>query len=65
MVLWLFRLSLGRCVFLRTGFTHAHLKSTGNKPEHWYAKMMCVVVVINTSRHAFRNMVGSGSRSLG
>ena len=38
----LFRLSLGRNVFFRTGFTRAHFKSSGNKPEHSDASMMSV-----------------------
>ena len=45
--LWLFRSSLGRDVFLITGFTSAHLKSSGNKPEHSDAFMISVIGLIN------------------
>ena len=49
-----------RC-FLRTGFTCAHLKSSGNKPEQSDACIMSVIGLIKTSRHAFSSTVGSGS----
>ena len=56
--LQLFSTSLGRVVFVRTGFTCAHLKSSGNKPERSDAVMMSVIGLINTSGHA--SVVWSG-----
>ena len=50
-------------LFFRTGFTCAHLKSSGNKPGHIDAFMMYVIGQINSSRHAFRGMVRIGSKS--
>ena len=57
------KLRFVRVVFLRTGFTCAHLKSSGNKPEQSDAFIMSVIGLIKTSRHAFSSTVGSGSRS--
>ena len=54
---------LGRYVFLGTGFTCAHLKSSGNKSEHSGAFVMYIIGIINTSRHVSMSIVGSGSRS--
>ena len=48
-------------MFLRTVFTCAQI--FGNKPERSDASMVSVIGLINTSRHAFRSMVGTGSRS--
>ena len=48
---------------LRTGYTCAHLKSSGNKLEHSDAFIMSVIGLIKTSRHAFSSTVGSLSRS--
>ena len=59
----LFSSSFGRVVFLRTGFTCAHLKSSGKQPERSDAFIMSVIGLIKTSRHAFCSVVGSGSRS--
>ena len=36
------------------------LKSSGSIPEHSDALMMSVIGLINTSRHDFRSVVGSG-----
>ena len=47
MGLKLFRYSLGRDGFLRTGFTCAHLKSSGNKPEYSDAFMISVIGLVN------------------
>ena len=58
----MFRSSFDRVV-LRIGFTYAHLKSSGNKPEQSDAFIISVIGLIKTSRHAFSSMVGSGSRS--
>ena len=52
----LFCSSFDRVVFLITGFTCAHLKSSGNKSDQ------SVIGLIKTSRHAFCSTVGSGSR---
>ena len=49
-------------MFLRIGFTCAYLKSSGNKPEQSDVFMKSVFGLINTSRHAFSSMVGSGSK---
>ena len=59
----MFSSSFGRVVFLRTGFTRAHLKSSGDMPEHRDAFIMSVIGAIKTSRHAFNSTVGSGSKS--
>ena len=48
---------------MRIGFTCAHLKSSGNKPEQSDAFIISVIGLIKTSRHAFSSMVGSGSIS--
>ena len=61
--LYLFSSSFSRVVFLRIGFTCAHLKSSGNKPEQSDAFIMSVIGILKTSKHAFNSMVGSGSRS--
>ena len=59
----MFSSSFGRVVFLRTGFTCAHLKSSRNKPEQSDVFIIYVIGLIKTSRHVFSSMVGSGSRS--
>ena len=59
----LFSSSFGRVVFLTNGFTCAHLKYSGNKPEQSDAFIMSVIGIIKASRHASNSMVGSGSRS--
>ena len=59
----MFRSSLGRDVFLRSGLTCTCLKSSGNIPEHSDAFIIFVIGLINKSRHAFNSVVGNGSRS--
>ena len=59
----MFRSSLGRDVFLRSGLTCACLKSSGNMPEHSDVFIIFVIGLINESRHAFNSVVGNGLRS--
>ena len=59
----MFRSSLGKDIFLRSGLTWACLKSSGNMPEHSDAFIIFVIGLNNESRHAFNSVVGNGSRS--
>ena len=59
----MFRSSLDKYVFLRSGLTWACLKSSGNKPEHSDAFIISVIGLSNASRQDFNSTVGSGSSS--
>ena len=62
MDLSLFRSAVDKYVILRTGYTCARLKSSGNKPEHCDAFTMSVIGIIYASKHAFRSGMGREHR---